>query len=156
MDEGLCRASAWLSPQQSDNENALCVLGGYALAYARVDTRARSAAIAAVATESMWVAVPAVVVFGFCISNAGIAIQTLIQLASDRGMRGRLMGLYGLIFRAPALGARAAAIASAHFGLRWPVFFGALFVIAVCLWTYGSRKRIAAALTAEAQSHEAC
>ena len=67
------------------------------------------AAIAAVATESMWVAVPAVAVFGFCTSAAGIAIQTLIQLAADRNMRGRVMGLYGLIFRgAPAVGALAA------------------------------------------------
>ena len=106
------------------------------------------AAIAAVASASMWIAVPAVVVFGFCMSSAGIAIQTLIQLASDRSMRGRVMGLYGLIFRgAPAIGALAAGLASARFGLRWPVFFGALLVLAVCLWTYGSRKRIAAALT---------
>jgi MFS family permease len=109
------------------------------------------AAIAAVATESMWVAVPAVVVFGFCMSSAGIAIQTLIQLASDRSMRGRVMGLYGLIFRgAPAIGALAAGIASAHFGLRWPVFFGALLVVAVCFWTYRRRRRIGAALTTEA------
>ena len=83
--------------------------------------------IVAVATEYMWVAVPAVAVFGFCTSTAGIAIQTLIQLAAHRHMRGRVMGLYGLIFRgAPAIGALAAGLASAHFGLRWPVFFGAL------------------------------
>ncbi len=105
------------------------------------------AAIAAVATESMWVAVPAVAVFGFCMSTSGIAIQTLIQLAAGRSMRGRVMGLYGLIFRgAPAIGALAAGVASAHFGLRWPVFFGALMVIAVGLWTWRSRARIAAAL----------
>ena len=62
-------------------------------------------------------------------------------------MRGRVMGLYGLIFRgAPAVGALGAGIASAHFGLRWPVFFGALLVIAVCFWTYLSRDRIAAAM----------
>jgi len=105
------------------------------------------AAIMAIATESMWVAVPAVVVFGFCMSTSGIAIQTLIQLAADGTMRGRVMGLYGLIFRgAPAIGALAAGVASAYFGLRWPVFFGALLVVAVCLWTYRSRERIAAAL----------
>ena len=67
------------------------------------------AAILAVATVSMWVAVPAVVVFGFCMSSAGITIQTLIQLAAAGNMRGRVMGLYGLIFRgAPAIGALAA------------------------------------------------
>lgn len=112
------------------------------------------ATIAAIATERLWLAVPAVVVFGFCMSVCGIAVQTLIQLASDRSMRGRVMGLYGLIFRgAPAVGALAAGLASAHFGLRWPVFFGALLVIAVWLWTYLSRDRISAALeTKEPQS----
>ena len=105
------------------------------------------AAIMAIATESMWVAVPAVVVFGFCMSTSGIAIQTLIQLAADPSMRGRVMGLYGLIFRgAPAVGALAAGLASAQFGLRWPVFFGALLVVAACFWTYLSRERIVDAL----------
>jgi MFS family permease len=108
------------------------------------------AAILAVATESMWVAVPAVTVFGFCMSSSGIAIQTLIQLAADPAMRGRVMGLYGLIFRgAPAIGALAAGFASAQFGLRWPVFFGALIVVSVCLWTYRGRERIAAALRSQ-------
>jgi MFS family permease len=92
-------------------------------------------------------AVPAVVVFGFCMSTAGIAIQTLVQLAADRSMRGRVMGLYGLIFRgAPSVGALSAGLASAHFGLRLPVFFGALLVIAVGGWTYLRRDRITAAL----------
>ena len=101
------------------------------------------AAIMAIATESMWIAVPAVVVFGFCMSTSGIAIQTIIQLAADPTMRGRVMGLYGLIFRgAPAVGALAAGLASAQFGLRWPVFFGALLVLAVCFWTYLIRERI--------------
>jgi predicted MFS family arabinose efflux permease len=105
------------------------------------------AAIMAIATQHTWVAVPAVMVFGFCMSTAGIAIQTLIQLAADHSMRGRVMGLYGLIFRgAPAIGALGAGVASAHFGLRWTVFFGAMLVIAVCLWTYSSRERIILAL----------
>jgi MFS family permease len=106
------------------------------------------AAAAAVATDSMWFAVPAVVVFGFCSSTSGIAIQTLIQLAADRGMRGRVLGLYGLIFRgAPAIGALGAGLVSAQFGLRWPVFLGALLVVAVCAGTYLRRKQIIAAMT---------
>jgi MFS family permease len=105
------------------------------------------AAVLAIATDQLWLAVPALVVFGGAMSSAGIATQTLIQLASDRRMRGRVMGLYGLIFRgAPAVGALAAGIASAHFGLRWPVLLGALLVMAVWLWAYLSRERIAAAL----------
>jgi MFS family permease len=105
------------------------------------------AAVAAIATDSMWIAVPAVAVFGFCMSTSGIAIQTIIQLAADPAMRGRVMGLYGLMFRgAPAVGALAAGFASAQFGLRWPVLFGALLVVAVCFWTYLNRARIAEAL----------
>jgi predicted MFS family arabinose efflux permease len=107
------------------------------------------AAVLAIATDQLWLAVPALVVFGGAMSSAGIATQTLIQLASERRMRGRVMGLYGLIFRgAPAVGALAAGIASAHFGLRWPVLLGALLVVAVWLWAYLSRERIAAALEA--------
>jgi hypothetical protein len=54
----------------------------------------------------MWIAVPAIAGFGFCVSSAGIAIQTIVQLAADKDMRGRVMGLYGVIFRgAPAIGA---------------------------------------------------
>ena len=39
-------------------------------------------------------------------------------------------------------------LVSAHLGLRWPVFIGALLVIAVWLWTYLARDRIAAAMEA--------
>ena len=112
------------------------------------------AAVAVVATDRLWVAVPAAAVFGFCSSTSGIAIQTLVQLAADRSMRGRVMGLYGLIFRgSPAVGALAAGVASAQFGLRWPVLFGALLVIAVGFWTYLNRERIAAALEQSSQAN---
>jgi MFS family permease len=93
----------------------------------------------------LWIAVPCVAAFGFCLSSAGIAIQTIIQLSSERAMRGRVMGLYGLIFRGtPALGALAAGAASVHFGLRWPVIVGALIVIAAAGWTYGKHAQIVA------------
>jgi MFS family permease len=105
------------------------------------------AATAAVATENIWLALPAVVVFGFSMSSAGIASQTLVQLASDRSMRGRVLGLYGLIFRGgPAIGALAAGTISVQLGLRWPVVIGALLVIVAWLWAYLRRDRIAAAL----------
>ena len=101
------------------------------------------AAMAVVATDRLWAALPALFIFGFAMSAAGIAIQTLIQLASARNMRGRVMGLYGLIFRgAPALGALGAGVLSAHVGLRWTAFFGALLVVATWLWCYLVRERI--------------
>ncbi len=105
------------------------------------------AAIVVAASDRMWLAIPGIMAFGFCVSSAGIAIQTLVQLSSARAMRGRVMGLYGLIFRgAPAIGGLTAGAASTYFGLRWPVAFGALLVLAACLWTWRNRARIEAAL----------
>jgi predicted MFS family arabinose efflux permease len=105
------------------------------------------ALIAAIATDSIWVAMPALAVAGFSTSSAGIAIQSAIQLATDRAMRGRVMGLYGLIFRgAPAIGALAAGAASTYFGLRPPILLGAGLVLAAGAWGYSRRDRIAAAL----------
>lgn len=139
---GAILGGLWLGHRAHSGGLASVAIGG-ALAGA-------VAAVLAVATGSMWVAVPAVAVFGFCMSTSGIAIQTLIQLAADRSMRGRVMGLYGLIFRgAPAIGALAAGLVSAQFGLRWPVFAGALLVAAACLATYLKRAQIAAALPAD-------
>jgi predicted MFS family arabinose efflux permease len=91
------------------------------------------AAAGVAATDRLWLAIPAIMAFGFCVSSAGIAIQTLVQLGADRGMRGRVMGLYGLIFRgAPAIGGLVAGAASTYFGLRWPVVLGGLLVLAAC------------------------
>jgi predicted MFS family arabinose efflux permease len=104
-----------------------------------------AAAIGASATATIWLAVPCIAVFGFCLSIAGVAIQTIVQLSSERAMRGRVMGLYGLIFRgAPALGALAAGLASVHLGLRLPVIIGAMVVIAAAGWIYSKHARIAA------------
>jgi MFS family permease len=106
--------------------------------------------VAIIATDRLWLAVPAVVAYGFCMSAAGIASQTLVQLASARNMRGRVMGLYGLIFRGgPAIGALGAGIISVQLGLRWPVAIGALLLVAAWLWTYLIRGRITAALQGE-------
>ena len=100
-------------------------------------------AIAIIATDRLWLALPAVVAYGFCVSVAGIASQTLMQLASERSMRGRVMSLYGLIFRGgPALGALGAGIISVHLGLRWPVLIGAVLLVAAWLWTWMVRRRI--------------
>jgi len=109
------------------------------------------AAAGVAATDRLAFAIPAIIAFGFCVSSAGIAIQTLVQLSSDRAMRGRVMGLYGLIFRgAPAIGGLSAGAASSYFGLRWPVLVGALFVLAACAWAWRIRAKIEAALSREA------
>lgn len=105
------------------------------------------AAVAVCATDNMWIAVPSIAAFGFCMSSSGIAIQTIIQLAADRSMRGRVMGLYGLVFRgAPAVGALAAGSATVVLGLRWPIVIGAVVLVSACAWTWLRHAPIRAAV----------
>ena len=48
---------------------------------------------------SFWAALALLFVFGFTNSTSGIGTQTLTQSALDDAMRGRVMSLYGVIFR---------------------------------------------------------
>lgn len=99
------------------------------------------------ATDSLWLAIPLLVVNGFAMAGMGIAAQTLIQISVDASMRGRVLSLFGLIFRGgPALGALVMGAASDYVGLRLPVFVGAIVVLAVWLWARLRQSRIAEGL----------
>ena len=105
------------------------------------------AIIAFTATDSFTMALPCVFVAGAAMVITGIGAQTLIQASTDRGMAGRVMALYGMIFRAgPALGAVLMGTASEHFGLRLPLAIGA--VVSCLCWalTLHRRKAIMASL----------
>ena len=63
------------------------------------------AILAFTATDRFYLALPCVFVAGAAMTITGTGAQTLIQAAVDPGMRGRVMALYGMIFRAgPAVG----------------------------------------------------
>jgi MFS family permease len=80
----------------------------------------------------------------------GVGAQTLIQAAVDIRMRGRIMALYGMIFRAgPAVGAVLMGSLSVHFGLRLPLAVGALVSCGFWLWTRFKQRRIAETLEAD-------
>jgi predicted MFS family arabinose efflux permease len=105
------------------------------------------AVLAFTATDRFYIALPCVFVAGAAMTITGTGVQTLIQAAVDPGMRGRVMALYGMIFRAgPAVGALLMGLASEHFGLRLPLAIGALASIAFWLATRLRHGRIAAAL----------
>ncbi len=98
-------------------------------------------------TDGLWLAVPLLVVNGFAMSGMGISAQTLIQIAVDPAMRGRVLSLHGLIFRGgPALGALVMGVASDRIGLRVPIVVGAVLVLAVWVWAWRRRGRMAASL----------
>jgi predicted MFS family arabinose efflux permease len=101
-------------------------------------------------TDLFYVALPCVFVAGAAMTITGVGAQTLIQAAVDIRMRGRIMALYGMIFRAgPAVGAVLMSSLSGHFGLRLPLAVGALVSCGFWLWTRFRQDRIAATLEAD-------
>ncbi len=105
------------------------------------------AVLAFTATDQFYLALPCVFLAGAAMTITGTGAQTLIQAAVDARMRGRVMALYGMIFRAgPALGAVLIGTASEHFGLRWPLAIGAIVSCGFWLATRLRHKQIAAAL----------
>jgi predicted MFS family arabinose efflux permease len=105
------------------------------------------AILALVATESLWVAIPALAVAGGCMVVYGIGTQTLLQLAIDASMRGRVLSLFGIIFRGmPAVGALSMGTVSDVTGLRSPVAVGALVVAVAGTIAWRRRMRLAVAL----------
>ena len=70
---------------------------------------------------------------------AGIATQTLLQTSVEEAMRGRVLSLFGLIFRGgPAVGALAMGAASEVVGLQAPVAAGTVIglIASVLIWRH--------------------
>jgi MFS family permease len=78
-------------------------------------------------------ALAAVVMSGFAIATSGVASQTLTQRVVDEAVLGRVMSLYGIIFRAgPATGALVMGATADLTGLRTPFVAGAAITLAAC------------------------
>jgi predicted MFS family arabinose efflux permease len=108
------------------------------------------AVLAFTASDRFYVALPCAFVAGAAMVITGVGAQTLIQAAVEPQMRGRIMALYGMIFRAgPALGAVLMGSLSETFGLRLPLALGALVSCAVWASTWAKHRRLAAVLEAE-------
>jgi predicted MFS family arabinose efflux permease len=98
-------------------------------------------------SDAFAVAVACVAVAGFAMVAAGTGTQTLLQTAVDEGMRGRVLSLFGLIFRGgPALGALLMGAASELVGLQAPLAVGALLGLIACGLLLRRRDAIARAL----------
>ena len=108
------------------------------------------AILAFTATNRFALALPCVFVAGTAMTITGIGAQTLLQAAVDVRMRGRIMALYGMIFRAgPAVGAVLMGSLSESFGLRLPLAIGALVSCGFWALTRLKRKRMAETLEAD-------
>jgi predicted MFS family arabinose efflux permease len=92
---------------------------------------------------SFWVGLALLFAFGFTSATSGVGTQTLTQSAVDDAMRGRVMSLYGVIFRGgPAVGALLMGMASERFGMQAPVAIGAGICLVVALWAATKRKAL--------------
>jgi predicted MFS family arabinose efflux permease len=108
------------------------------------------AILAFTATDRFLLALPCVFLAGIAMTITGIGAQTLLQAAVDVRMRGRIMALYGMIFRAgPAVGAVLMGSLSERFGLRLPLAVGALVSCGFWAWTRLKQRRIADTLEAD-------
>jgi len=93
------------------------------------------------------VAVVCVAFAGFGMVVAGAGTQTALQAAVEERMRGRVLSLFGLIFRGgPALGALVMGAASELFGLQAPLALGAALGILACMLAWRRRAAIAQSL----------
>lgn len=111
------------------------------------------AALGFTATASYWVAIVCVFVCGFSLVTTGISAQTLIQSAVDPAMRGRVLGLYGMLVRAgPAFNALVLGWLASLIGLRLAVAAGALVCLAYWAWARLRQGVMEEALEAEARS----
>jgi MFS family permease len=82
---------------------------------------------------------------GVGLTGASVASQSIVQLAADETMKGRVLSLYGMLFRAgPALGTLAIGAAAEIAGLVPPILVAALIIALVTLWTFVQRGKIAA------------
>ncbi|MBK17915.1 MAG: hypothetical protein CMM52_03635 [Rhodospirillaceae bacterium] len=89
---------------------------------------------------------------GVATVSGGTGTQTLMQNAVDGAMRGRVMSLYGMVFRGgPALGALAMGSAAEFVGFQAAMACGAIICLGVFFWLLRRRKTMVANLEMTAQ-----
>lgn len=103
--------------------------------------------LAFTATKIFWFALICCACLGVTLGVATNAPQILLQNTVDGAMRGRVMSIFGLTYRAgPALGALIMGSASTYVGLQLPVAGGAVICLIAILVMWPKRKRLAAGM----------
>jgi hypothetical protein len=93
------------------------------------------AAIVLTQSRSSALAVMAAAVIGFAITRGLVSTQTFVQLTTPDALRGRVLGIHGLIARgSPALGALVIGFAADRVGLPRAVEVSSGAMIALLLW----------------------
>lgn len=94
-------------------------------------------------TPDFHIALFALALAGGAMVTHGAGSQTLIQSAVDEGMRGRVIALYGMMFRGgPAIGSLIMGWISDWAGLHMPLIVGCGIAVLALIWTFMRLERI--------------
>ncbi len=111
--------------------------------------------LAFTATDIFWLALIFCACLGVTLGVSANAPQILLQNTVEGEMRGRVMSLFGLTYRAgPAVGALLMGAASTYVGLQIPVAGGAVICLIAVLFMLPKRKRLAEDMEGEKPSLE--
>jgi predicted MFS family arabinose efflux permease len=103
-------------------------------------------------TDSLWLGIVSVFIGGFGITVSTITIQTLIQNSVADAMRGRVLALYGMLWRGGgAVGALIIGTIADRVGLRPTFAASATLFCLICAWVALYRERVASTLAASQQ-----
>ena len=121
--------------------------GGITVMALRSGVAAAAAALLFALTDWLPLAMACLAVLGFSMTSCGVATQQLVQLAVPDELRGRVMSLFGIIFRAgPGVGALIMGWVADVTGLAWPVGIGAVLALIAFIIANSRRDRLQAAL----------
>lgn len=98
-----------------------------------------------IASGSFWIGVVALVVFGFAMTTGGVGSITLIQVAVDNRLRGRVLSLNGLLMRGmPAFGGILMGWIADRIGLQPPLAVGAALCLVIFFFAIRWERRVRA------------
>ena len=104
------------------------------------------------ATDIFYVGLIAMAFAGSCSTLSRGTSQTLIQNAVDGAMRGRVISLFGMIFRVgPAIGALVMGMAAEAFGFRAPLIAAGILLLIAWWWAARQAPAMVAVLEVEAK-----
>ena len=100
-----------------------------------------------VATDIFAVALPCLAMSAFALAMGGVGIQTIVQYTVPEAFRGRVLGLYGLLWLGcPAIGLLAVGALADVWGFQAALASALLLPAAAWVWIAGRRRRIEAGL----------
>ncbi|MDB5538595.1 MAG: major facilitator family protein [Devosia sp.] len=104
-------------------------------------------AVAICLAGQYWQGLVAMFFLGAALTGCAVAVQSMVQLTAADAMKGRVLSLYGMLFRAgPATGTVAIGSAAEFAGLQIPIAVAAALMAIVTLWAFVQRRKVTAAL----------